>query len=544
MLMLTALLLPFSSCNDELTTGSSTAISEDLVYENTNGLNKVLRAAYKNLLFGELTYGGQEAGAYVGIPGFNLYYDITSADIMATKNYGMSPEDCYQFATVRTNASNYADKIWRMMYLVINQANTVLDYVEAAAGTQETKEILTGQAKAMRGICYFHLIMNYQQTYAIAKNKRGVILRTSMINQPQELGFSTVEEVYTQIVKDLIEAKTHLANFTRAEKWEINVDVVSGHLARVYQVMNNWQGALAEASALYSKYNTLMTQAEWCGGHCNIEVPEIIWAVINDEQYNNWENTQFAYWHNQDPSYGEGMTDGPIYNYLALLVDQKYVDLFDNTDYRGTKCTKTWNEGDTVLNHVTDADEKGVMFWHRTRAQAAWKDKWAYNKFKYYGDDGIGSKGQRNLADYSIMRSSEMLLIKAEAEAQLNNSAALATLQTLQTARNATLTTTTAKNELLEAIYVERRKELLGEGVTGMYDLVRLQKDLVRHEATAANPAGHFPWGLTNLDKISDNVAKMPSNDYRYFCQIPQLEFANNTAISLSDQNPPRGSGN
>jgi hypothetical protein len=138
-----------------------------------------------------------------------------------------------------------------------------------------------------------------------------------------------------------------------------------------------------------------------------------------------------------------------------------------------------------------------------------------------------------------------MLLIKAEAEANLGNAAALSTLNTLQARRNAQLTTVTDKTQLLEAIYVERRKELLGEGVTGMYDNVRLKRDMIRYGETADNPAGHFFWGLTNLDAVSDNVAKMPSNDYRYFCQIPTSEFANNTAINeATDQNPFRGQGN
>jgi hypothetical protein len=535
-------MLTASSCDEELTTGSSVDVSGGALTANTASLNMLLRSAYVNLLFGELTAGGQEVGTYVGIPGFNLYYDLSGQDAVVTKNYGMSPEDCYQFATNRTNAGLYGIKIWRMMYLIINQTNAVLDALPEADGEQAEKDALEGQCKAIRGICYFHLIMNYQQTYSIAKNKRGVILRTSG-TQPLDLGFSTVQECYDLIVSDLSDAKTKLSGFARGDKWQVNADVATGYLARVYQVMERWDDALREATALFNKYNTLMTKDEWCGGHSNIEVAEIIWASVNTN-LSAHGNSQFQYWHNQDPDYGEGMSDGPIYNFLAIFVDQKYVDLFDNTDYRGTKCTKTWNEGDPDSNHVTNADTKNVMFWHRTRAQSIWRNKWAFNKFKYYGDEP-GGIAQRDLADYSIMRSAEMLLIKAEAEANLGNANALATLNTLQTARNAQLTTVTDKEQLLEAIYVERRKELLGEGVTGMYDNVRLKKDMYRYGETDDNPAGHFFWGLTNLDAAGANVAKMPSNDYRYFCQIPVNEFANNNAIDeATDQNPFSGQGN
>ena len=38
----------------------------------------------------------------------------------------------------------------------------------------------------------------------------------------------------------------------------------------------------------------------------------------------------------------------------------------------------------------------------------------------------------------------------------------------------------------------------------------------------------------------SDTAPKgfLNSNDYRFLCQIPELEMANNEAISSSDQNP------
>ena len=103
-------------------------------------------------------------------------------------------------------------------------------------------------------------------------------------------------------------------------------------------------------------------------------------------------------------------------------------------------------------------------------------------------------------------------------------------------------TTSVAKEELLEEIYKERRKELLGEGVTGTYDLLRLQKPLYRYAATSSNPAGHYSWGLLYLDGYnaseSQPYAYLPSNDYRFINQIPELELTNNTAISQSDQNP------
>jgi hypothetical protein len=544
-LMIMGMLLHVS-CDDALTTSSSTDVSDKEVLTTVSGLNMVLRSAYLYVLMGDGGEGAQGQAVYTGIPGFCLYYDISGADILCHTNYGGSTCDSYQFTVDRTTAAENAHKIWRNMYFVINQVNIILDALPEATGDEAEKAFIEGQCRTLRGIAYFNLIVNYQQTYAIAKDRRGVILRTSSAD-PVEKGFSTVQECYDLIVDDLTEAKSLLANFSRAEKWQVNADVTSGYLARVYQVMGNWQGALAEASAVYNRNSTLMTREQWCAGFHDISVPEVLWAIINTNVTNNGENTWFCYWYNQDPSYGETMQGGPIFNFLQLLVDDKYVQLFDDTDYRGSKCTKTWKEGDPESNHVTDADERGVMFWHRTRSSIDnINNKWAYNKFKFIG---TGDVGQHQYIDYSIMRSSEMLLIMAEAAAQLNNSGALGYLNTLQTARNARLTTATAKEDLLEAIYVERRKELLGEGVTGMYDLLRLQKPLVRYGTSATNPAGHFSWAFQSMDGYNGSDAEpkgtIPSNDYRFICQIPQVEFANNSLINeQTDQNPFSGGGN
>lgn len=536
------LAISLSNCTGELTTNSSTDVDESTILSSTTGLNMSLTGTYKYLLLGESGAGSQNDACYAGVTGLCMGYDLLGADILSTKNYGGSVEDHYRFSEGRTqSAGDYAKRIWTNMYKIINQVNIIIDALPEATGTEAEKAELKGQCLAMRGIAYFNLLLNYQQTYAIAKDKRGVILRLSS-EDPDSMPFSTVEQGYQQVVKDLKEAESLLASFDRIEEWRLNAEVATGYLARVYQVMGDWNNALTEAKKVYDNHSSLMTKAEWCSGFDNLITDgckEVIWGIKFTNLSNISSNTEFNYWYNQDPSYGEGMTDGPIYNFINLFVDSKYVQLFDETDFRGSKCTKT--EG------VTDADEKPVMFWHRTaNGNEETRAKWAYNKFKYYGDAN-GSPQGHSYPEFCYMRSAEMLLIMAEAEANLNNvGAALSHLNTLQNAREvAKPTTATGKDELLEAIYVERRKELLGEGVTGMYDLMRLQKPLYRYAATSEDPAGHFSLGLNFLDNYNPTdkapYGYLPSNDYRFLYQIPQLEFTQNTEISESEQNPFKG---
>lgn len=498
----------------------------------------VLNSAYHTLLMGDNGASSQNDACYAGLAGLLMHYDLGGADIMSTTNYGGSPESTYKYLPDRTMASGNADRIWVNMYKVINQANQILDAIPDASGNDVDKANIEGQALAMRGIAYFHLMLNYQQTYAIAKDKRGVILRTSSSGGSNK-GFSTVSECYRQIIDDLTAAKNKLSDYGREEKWQINADVISGILARVYQVMGNWKDALTQASAVYNKYNSLMSKDEWYGGFDRLMAngcKELVWGIKFTNLSNISSNVVFCYWYNQDPSYGEGMQDGPTYNFINLLVDQKYVDLFDDTDYRGIRTNKTEN--------VIDADEKKVMFWHRTsNGLAETRARWAYNKMKTYGDGGGAKQSHPYDIDIPLMRGSEMLLIMAEAEANLGNTgSALNYLNTLQRTRESDLTSITEKNALLDKIYVERRKELLGEGVVGIYDLLRLQQPLVRYGATASNPAGHFSSGLVQLDGYNGTDVQprgtLPSNDYRFIMQIPQLEIANNESVSVADQNP------
>ena len=134
-----ACVFTLSNCTDELTTNSSTAISEETVLSSTTGLNMVLRSAYHYMLTnGGLGGASQNEACYAGLPGYCMYYDLGGADIISTTNYGGSPENSYRFAPERTEASSvYSGKIWSTMYKTINQVNVIIDALPAASGTDE-----------------------------------------------------------------------------------------------------------------------------------------------------------------------------------------------------------------------------------------------------------------------------------------------------------------------------------------------------------------------------------------------------------------------
>lgn len=506
-----------TACNDSLTTNPSIEVSDNEVYKNVSQLNKVLTSAYKQMLFN--TQGSDRV--FAGLPGFQMYVDLGGSDIICHTNMGGDQLTSYMYSNSKTQADGIAGNIWKMCYNVINLANIVITNIDDAAGSEIDKKHIRGQALAMRAIEYFHLIQNYQQTYAIAKNKRGVILRKSS-HDNAHMGFSTVEEVYNQIVSDLTSAKSLLSDYNPANKWFINSEVCSGILARVYLVMQNWEGAYTEAKSVYNNHRTLMTREEYRSGFDNMisgGYDEVVWAMKYTDDNNLGGGTQFNFWYNQDESYGEGFSDGPIYSFIAFFADSKFEELFEKKDDR-------------------------YQFWKRNKnADPEKNSKWAFDKYKHYGADGGSEIGSPTRPEVCLMRSAEMLLIMAESAAKKGAEAeALVLLNRLQIARNATPSSNASGNELLEDIYIERRKELICEGQSGFYDLVRLQKRLVRYGVSSTNPGGHYVWGLQYLNgyTVTDTqpIGYLESNDYRFFCQIPQMEILNNDAISEEDQNP------
>ena len=507
-------------CSDALTTGPSVEISDNDVLNSVPQLNKVLTSTYRQLYFNS-DGGGSGDRVYAGIPGFQMYVDLGGSDILCTENMGSNQLTCYRYIPAKTQGSQEnTGYLWRMCYNVINHTNIILTNIDAADGIDTDKDYVKGQALAMRALMYFHLIQNYQQTYVIAQNKRGVILRTSA-NDNVHKGFSTVAEVYSQIVTDLTEAKSLLANFTAPNLWTINSTICSGILARVYLVMQNWEGAYNEAKIVYDRHSTLMTRDQYRDGFDKMissGYPEVAWAMKYTDDNNVGGSTQFNFWYNQDPSYGEGFNEGPIYAFLTFFVDSKFYDLFEQSEDR-------------------------YQFWKRTQnASTHISSKWAFDKYKHYGNRD-GAVGGDTRPEVCLMRGSEMLLIMAEATAKRGNATEAQTLlNRLQTARGVTNLTSATGDQLLEAIYIERRKELICEGQTGLYDLLRLQRRLVRQGVSNSNPAGHYQWGLDNLNGYVATAEEpsgfFDSNDYRLLCQIPAYEILRNEAISEEDQNP------
>lgn len=137
-----------------------------------------------------------------------------------------------------------------------------------------------------------------------------------------------------------------------------------------------------------------------------------------------------------------------------------------------------------------------------------------------------GSEGFDYMNDYKAMRISEIYLIKAEAQARLDQYVpAATTIKELRDARFGTSTTLdvySTKFEALSAILAERRIELAFEGHRYI-DLRRFRSDLNQGMDRAPADCSNSP------------VCEIPASDRRFVLPIPQREVLANPNL---DQTP------
>lgn len=303
-------------------------------------------------------------------------------------------------------------------------------------------------------------------------------------------GKSTVAQVYQQIFDDLNLAQDYLINYVRkgdGQKFKPNTDVVNGLLARAYLLTGQWGEAAKAAEAARKGYSLMTTTAEYEGFN-NISNKEWIWGSPqtlsqSDASYN------FYY---LDATY--------VGAYSSFMVDPHLMDTFAKDDIR-----------------------LPLFQWMR-------EGYLGYKKFHMRSDD---------TADLVLMRSAEMYLIEAEAKARdgVALDQAVAPLNTLRTARGAGNYDVTGKTkeQVIDEILMERRRELWGEGF-GITDILRNQKavermalseDMQKTEVDCWQEGGSFakrnPLGHWFLN-FPDGKAFSANSSY-YLYAIPEKEI-------------------
>lgn len=482
------LTLSIVSCESDLETAPTNQANEAEVFKTAESAETVINGAWAKLNDDGPTY------ANIGYSTVLRTSDAMGSDVaVLTNKYGFP--SAYAFTDLVNNTGSRSLFIWNALYSTINNMNNVISRIDGVEGSQTKKDQVKGQAKALRAFCYLNLASFYQFSYLKDKNALTVPVYTepttiNSVGKPK----ASLEEIYTLIKSDLTDADNLLQNYTRNNKDKIDRSVVNGLLARTYLNTGEWSKAVAAAKEARVGY-PLMAPEKYKEGFNDIGNGEWIWGH-GQTQEQSGESYAFHY---LDVS-----SSGSYY--YSFMADPYFKDLFDTNDIRYQLFQWDGLPG-----------REGLL---------------RYAKFKFKAT---------LIADIVLMRSAEMYLIEAEAEARNGNVInAILVLNQLKAARNANVYSgSLAQDAVIKEILIERRKELFGEGFS-LSDIIRTQGTVVRKPYVNANgqpiqvqvttPNGTIKTvngrGHT-IFAFPDQSAFAPNSRY-YLFSIPQKEIENN----------------
>lgn len=482
------LTLSIVSCESDLETAPTNQANEAEVFKTAESAETVINGAWAKLNDDGPTY------ANIGYSTVLRTSDAMGSDVaVLTNKYGFP--SAYAFTDLVNNTGSRSLFIWNALYSTINNMNNVISRIDGVEGSQTKKDQVKGQAKALRAFCYLNLASFYQFSYLKDKNALTVPVYTepttiNSVGKPK----ASLEEIYTLIKSDLTDADNLLQNYTRNNKDKIDRSVVNGLLARTYLNTGEWSKAVAAAKEARVGY-PLMAPEKYKEGFNDIGNGEWIWGH-GQTQEQSGESYAFHY---LDVS-----SSGSYY--YSFMADPYFKDLFDTNDIRYQLFQWDGLPG-----------REGLL---------------RYAKFKFKAT---------LIADIVLMRSAEMYLIEAEAEARNGNvTNAILVLNQLKAARNANVYSgSLAQDAVIKEILIERRKELFGEGFS-LSDIIRTQGTVVRKPYVNANgqpiqvqvttPNGTIKTvngrGHT-IFAFPDQSAFAPNSRY-YLFSIPQKEIENN----------------
>lgn len=475
------------SCKkDFLETAPTQQADDEVVFSTTvnvmAALNGIHRSMYKQ-------YDYQDQG---GQSSMNINMDMMGDDLVNTSAGNGWFNGAYRW-TAHRNATNTTDKFaYKFYYQIIANANPIINRVQDAEGPQADKNLIKAEALTYRAWAHFQVVQLYGKRYDAAGNNTQPGVPIKLTLDKIATGRSSVEDVYTQVNKDIDEAITLFATASASpNKSHFNIKSAKGIKARIALAQGKWVEAAKFAVEARAGVE-LMSNADYMAGFNSYTNPEWIWGSKQVEDQTTYFYSFFAYMSGN-------------YNSSNIRANPKAI----NSNLYA-KISKT-----DIRKQLWDPTGENTAFPIPTKEST--RAPYMNRKFLVAGGTSIG--------DVVNMRAAELYLIEAEALARAGQSgAAQDALYTLAKKRDdAYVKSTKTGNDLIEEIMVQRRVELWGEGFR-FTDLKRLNLPLDR-----TNSNHTVALAQTLSEKVGDD---------RWQWLIPQDEINANPEIGAGGQNP------
>lgn len=355
--------------------------------------------------------------------------------------------DVYRFT--KGEETDEIDRFWEYCYETILRANNIIYYLPLSLdGTTEEKNELMGQALFVRALAHFDLVRMYGQTFSYTPDAThiGIPVVTRPLSVVEQPARDSVITVYKQVIDDLKTAVTLFpdSTFVSDDAKYGNTYAAQALLSRVYMYMGDY---------------------------------------VCDNLKTGWENS--AEWASQllDDS------NSPFSLIPASYYVESWATLVPSSESLFELAFTTSSTFGLGAFYFPDADEVSAEAVPTYDLMRLYEPKdIRINMFRILSSSGNvytkkypGSDGQVGLDNIKVIRLSEVYLNRAEAYANMGQlDAARADVNAIRNRAGLTdVSTSLMQDELLEEIYLERRRELAFEGHR-FWDISRHHRDVER----------------------------------------------------------------
>ncbi len=445
-------------------------------------------------------YASLKSGQFLG-GRMQVYHEVRGEDFTNRLGNNVTALSAWNYSQLSTNAEPF--NAWTTGYLTINRCNVFLKGLDDNPAVVDEKQAnhYRGEARFIRAVTYYFLVNLYARPYAINNGSSpGLPLRVEAETTPanRDLARSTVAEVYNQITQDLDYAEqnlpltytTPLLNVTRAHR-----NSAIAFKTRVYLAMQRYDKVVEEARKIVPQTTgpfkatsgvphelapnvTAVFAAPYTSSESIFSLP----MTTNDVP--GVQNGLGHYFNRPGSGFGNG----------EYFLDPGTQGILNNPAFTATDARRT-----ALLVGVTTP----------ATATAAAVTRFYVRKFPL-----------NPFTDFPpITRYAEVLLNYAEAQARLSGTADPLALNLLNAVRGRSAPDAVYSagsfatgTDLVNAILLERRIELMGEGFRGI--------DITRQALPLPAKTG-----------VQGTV---PVSSQQYIWPIPQVELDNNR---LMEQN-------
>ena len=529
-LILSALVLFFSCDANKLELTNPNQLSPDTYFTTPSQVQSAVNAVYGSL---------QTTGMY----NRGMWY---SSENMAHENTCNSQQEADKREWLNFSfGPNHGlmEAYWSSCYRGINKANFVINNEQAMTDNiptsilpAATRDKYIGEAKFLRALYYFYLVTRYGDI--------PLYLGTDPAEK-DGLAKSPKETVWAQIEADCADAAAKCLSKAAEEPGRVTSGAAWALLGKARLYQENYSGALEAFNNItgYSLepeyFRNFMEETE--------NGPESLFEV----QF-NIEAGYSQQWNSDRTDEGKNEStfraqEYGCLNWFNVFVSEDLWNEFETAADNGSKIDPrrgycAYQTGDLYNNNtmtitvdpvtVLDKDGNQIDFYQRR----GWRKYQNYYKAATEG----GVAGNQSGINMKVIRYADVLLMKAEAEANRPGGSLTAAVALMNQVRaradvNLPLYGTAAMNtsypvsnlaQFMVALEHERKVELCGEQVR-YGDLVRWGRlaDFIQNECKPTTPK-------------ADQAALVFNPAKHYLWPIPQKEIDVNPNIEQTDQNP------